>query len=73
MSVLKMLKVWDSEDGDSVLFDSTRYTAKGLTNYWLSVDSAIRFWDVAMYPKIGLATKKKNKPFNKYKWNKNPI
>ena len=75
MTLLRMIKVWDSEDTTSVLYDSSRYTAQGLTNYWLSVDSAIRFWDVAISPKFNVSPgnkqNKKIKQKNKYKW-KNP-
>ena len=70
MSALHMLKVWDHEDGNAVLFDSTRYTAQGLINYWMSVDSAFRFWDVAIFPKSSNQSRKRRSK-DQYKW-KNP-
>ena len=69
MAVLRMLKVWDHEDGAAVLYDNTRFTAQGLTNYWLSVDSAIRYWNVVLSPKTGNENKFR-KQKNKYKWKK---
>ena len=71
MTALRMLKIWDPEDGNAVMYDSFKYTASGLTNYWLSVDSAIRFWDVALFPKTGNNPKKRrNNQRDRYKWKK---
>ena len=41
MSALKMLKIWDPEDGTSFLAEQYRYTPEGLTKYWLSIDMAV--------------------------------
>ena len=72
-SVLDMVKVWDPQDGISVLYDSTRFTSQGLTNYWLSIDSAIRFWNTAVFPKIAKNVENhtvKGSVKNKYKWHR---
>ena len=81
MSCLHMIKFWDHHDASAFLNEEKykRFTANGLTNYWLSVDSAIRYWATAICPKIGKKEKfqKGERPFkkaehNKYKWyNKN--
>ena len=73
MTVLEMLKFWDYQDGNAVLFDSTRYTADGLSKYWQSVDAALRFWDVALFPKIGSTSKNKQKNKSKYHWKNNNL
>ena len=71
MMVLKIIKHWDLEDRNSFLFESYRFTSEGLKNYWKGVDAAIRFWNVAIYPKIS-STKPKNVPAkskrSRYKW-----
>ena len=71
-SVLKMLKVWNHDDSCNFVYDSYRFTTQGLVNYWMSIDSAIRYWDVAIYPKLGISTPKNKQKFkpNKYKWKK---
>ena len=72
MSVLQLIKVWNPDDGSAVLYDGTRYTSQGLTNYWLAVDSAVRYWNVALHPKFQKDASKQiiKTPFvkNKYKW-----
>ena len=69
MASLQMIKIWDPEDGISVLYDTTRFTAQGLTNYWLSVDSAIRYWNTALHQKmVKQSTKHSTGAANKYKW-----
>ena len=52
MSALKLIKVWDPKDSNNYLYESDRFTSSGLTNYWKSVDSAIRFWNVAVLAKL---------------------
>ena len=46
MKFLK-LKSWDFEDNVLVVetTNSYRFTSKGLSRYWITVDSAIQFWD----------------------------
>ena len=79
MTTLKLVKVWDPQDGKNFLQEKYRFTSKGLFNYWSSVDSAIRFWDVALSRKIDKANinsllrnnKAKNKKQNnRFKWTK---
>ena len=52
MSMLHMVKYWDSEDGDNFIHDAYRYTSNGLFRYWLSIDSAVRYWFTAVLPKL---------------------
>ena len=59
MTILKMIKFWDHEDSSFFIYDSYRFTAQGLKNYWLAIDSAIRFWSVAIAPKLKFKNKKK--------------
>ena len=74
MSSLQMLKVWDSEDSSLFRYDNYRFTAEGLKKYWLSIDSAVRFWCTAIASKIE-AKKGKRPPFrrdtNPFRWQKN--
>ena len=44
MQILKMKKIWQSDD-TSLVTQNGRITAKGISKYWLSVDSAIQFWN----------------------------
>ena len=52
MSMLKLVKHWNHDDGNLFLQEQYRYTAEGLTKYWLSVDASIKFWDVAISKKF---------------------
>ena len=65
-TVLKLVKIWSSDDLNNFDYETNRFTAEGLANYWWSVDSAIRYWNVAIYPKIGKQPQK-NSNFNKKK------
>ena len=58
MSCLKLVKIWDFEDGTLYKHDRKKFSAKGFSSYWGSVDSAVRYWHTAIMPKIG----KKSKP-----------
>ena len=44
MTVLKLVKVWDKDNSNLFLRDAYKFTSEGLTAYWVSVDSAIKFW-----------------------------
>ena len=68
MSCLKMVKIWDSDDSNAFVYNSNRFTSEGLDKYWLSIDSAIRHWNVAIYPKIGKMQRKSNQIKDKYHW-----
>ena len=57
MSVLKMIKIWDPEDSNLFIYDSYRFTTQGLCKYWMAIDSAIRFWNVVIFPKLTAAKK----------------
>ena len=59
MSVLKMLKVWNHNDPNIFMERNYRYTKEGLIRYWMSVDAAIRFWDVALSKKFEKLAKTK--------------
>ena len=52
MSCLPMLKIWDPEDQNAFRYESYRFTSEGLRKYWLSIDSAIKFWCTAISTKI---------------------
>ena len=77
MSVLKMLKVWDENDSNLFVPDAYRFTTDGLCKYWMAVDSAIRYWNVALFPKLQQnrknrsgTSKKGVKPNSRYSWRK---
>ena len=52
MSVLRLVKHWDKDNSNLFLEEQYRYTAIGLKTYWMSVDAAIRFWNIALYKKF---------------------
>ena len=52
MSMLKIIKIWDHSDRNAFMHKPYRFTADGLARYWSSIDSAIRYWDVLISPKI---------------------
>ena len=64
MAALQMLKIWDHEDGSNFMRENYRFTTQGLTNYWLSIDSAIRFWCVAISRKCEIKRRIGKKPTN---------
>ena len=71
MSVLKLIKIWEEDNPNDYSYESDRYTATGLAKYWLSVDSAIRYWNVAIFPKIGKPSKaNRGRRNDRYHWNK---
>ena len=60
MTLLKMVKFWEHEDKAAFLKEAYRFTSDGLDKYWLSIDSAIRYWDQIIAPKID----DRRKPFS---------
>ena len=72
MSCLKMIKIWDHDDGNNYNYHSDRYTAEGLVKYWNSVHSAIHFWNIAIYPKIisHKPSQQKKPAKSRFKWSK---
>ena len=64
MTVLQMVKFWDHNDHNSFLRDQQRFTTEGLPNYWNSIDSAVRYWDTIVHPKILGAAKKAKQELN---------
>ena len=64
MTTLKMLKVWDYNDPAAYLSQSNRFTSEDLVKYWASVDSAIRYWSVALDPAKLSSNKTAKKAFN---------
>ena len=79
MSSLRIIKSWNPEDSNLFVYDSYRFTSQGLAKYWSGVDVAIRFWNVASFPKIGHKNKRedparsarKQRPnLNQYTWRK---
>ena len=70
--VLKMIKIWDPQDDNSFLYDAYRFPSDGLVKYWSSIDSAIRFWSVAIEYKVqNKKTKiKRNHRQDKFHWSK---
>ena len=52
MTMLKLVKFWDSENSNLFLQEQYRYTSEGLTMYWRSVDATIRFWNIALSKKV---------------------
>ena len=61
---LHMKKVWDPEDG--TLYREGHFTKSGFKSYWLSIDSALEFWDCHLAPKLS-----KHHPSEKTAPNKN--
>ena len=53
MSSLHMIKIWDHDDHNAFVYEANRFTTDGLFKYWASIDSAVRFWNVAVFPKMG--------------------
>ena len=78
MTSLEMKKFWDYDDTNLFVHENYRFTTTGLKTYWESIDSAIRFWNVVISPKIGTKQKQNAGKFNKFqkypkdrfKWNK---
>ena len=74
MTNLKMIKVWDFDDENNFIREANRFTSEGLAKYWLSIDSAIRYWCVAIYPKLDpgtapkLSKKRRIHRQDKYHW-----
>ena len=64
MSCLSMIKIWNYDDTDAFVQESYRFTSDGYRKYWLSVDSAIRFWCTAIGSKMEV---RKTKNFKKAK------
>ena len=68
MSCLQMVKIWDHEDSSLFIYDLYRFTTERIKKYWLSVDSAIRYWVTAIAPKIGKTFPKQKAFRNHFKW-----
>ena len=58
MTMLRMIKFWNFDDGNLVLEHNETLTSEGMWKYWLSVDSAIRFWCVALSKKLDKSSSK---------------
>ena len=43
MACLQLKKVWNEQEGGLYLKDQSRFTDRGLSTYWLSVDAALNF------------------------------
>ena len=56
MAILKLLKIWNYDD--IMLFSDHRFTARGLSAYWSSVDSTFRHWDTFVFTKKSKGQKK---------------
>ena len=80
MSFLRLIKIWDPQERNNFLQEPYRFTSEGLTRYWLAIDSAIRYWNTTIFPKIGkrpphksnagIRHKKAKKYFHKENFNK---
>ena len=78
MSTLKMVKEWDYDNFQLYVAECDRFTSARLGKYWASIDAAIRFWMVAVQPKIHNKWKKnsslkstKTNDYHRYHWDKN--
>ena len=49
--VLQLKKVWDYDDTSLYNRDDKKYTSKGLIDYWLSVDKAVKYCDTILMKK----------------------
>ena len=77
MSALHMVKIWEEDNSNLYLTNCHRFTSEGLIKYWLSIDSAIRYWNVAIYPKLGKIKLKSSrrrsfKCTDRFHWHKKP-
>ena len=68
MTCLRMKKIWDPEDSNSFIADSNRFTSEGFAKYWLSIDSAIRYWNVAICLKINQNPRKRPNNLDRFHW-----
>ena len=74
MSVLKLVKIWDSENANFFLYDAYRFTSNGLDAYWASIDAAIKFWFDVLSKKLDNTNYHSKKTphhrINKFKWHR---
>ena len=73
MSALRIIKSWSHDDSNLFLYDSYRFTSEGLCKYWMGVDVAIHFWNIAVAPKFDKLSKNVGKNTasgskNRYQW-----
>ena len=52
VAVLSMKKIWEPEDPNLYLAESSRFTAAGLITYWEAVDRTIQYADTTILRKI---------------------
>ena len=52
MTSLKLVKGWEYDDTKSYIKESKRFTSQGYNKYWSGIDSAVRYWCTAIWPKI---------------------
>ena len=68
-TTLHMIKHWDHDDGSNFLRNHYRFTSDGLMRYWLSINSAIHYWEViASKKKLSCRTKQDDQKVDKYHW-----
>ena len=65
MTALQMIKIWHHDDSAAFINELYRFTTEGLIKYWMSVDSAIRYWFTAIGNKQLM---KKNQKFRSSKF-----
>ena len=44
MCCLKLIKIWDEEDGSLYRKDQRQFTPDGYQAYWSSIDASVKFW-----------------------------
>ena len=50
--VLQLKKVWNTEDTNLYIQESSRYTSVGLNTYWQAVDCTVRYADTILFKKL---------------------
>ena len=72
MKIMRMKKVWDTEDNHSYLASHSRFISDGIFKYWGSIDNAMEFNDGKLNEQLAreFSNKSHAKHFNQPKQNK---
>ena len=72
MRIMRMKKIWDPEDSQLYLGNSSRLTTSGIFKYWSSIDNALQFNDSKAVKFEQRKQTQKGRPQfqTKFKWSK---
>ena len=59
--VLELKKVWDPHSKNLFLKEERRFTATGLTDYWLAIDKTVKYTNTILFKKVEKSKIKKAK------------